>query len=94
MSDIEDMQDILMPCGVCGAGGGDLSPSEAHEIEQGHWFTSIPLCADCHRGPLLGLHGQQRAWKLRKLTERREGMPTVRRESQPVTVPTMEATQP
>lgn len=54
-----------MPCGVCEAPG----PSEVHEIEQGLWFASIPLCPDCHRGSLLGLHGQRRAWKVRKITE-------------------------
>lgn len=54
-----------MDCIVCGAHG----PSECHEIKQGQWFTSLPLCADCHRGSLLGIHGQQRAWKVRKLDE-------------------------
>jgi hypothetical protein len=54
-----------MPCGVCDARG----PSEAHEIEQGQWFTSIPLCEDCHRGSFNGIHGQQRIWKVKKLTE-------------------------
>jgi hypothetical protein len=54
-----------MPCGVCEQPG----PSEVHEIEQGLWFASIPLCPDCRRGPLLGLHGQRRAWTVRKLTE-------------------------
>ena len=54
-----------MPCGVCQAPG----PSEAHELEQGRWFTSIPLCADCHRGGFNGIHGQARIWKVNKLTE-------------------------
>lgn len=54
-----------LPCACCDAPG----PSEAHEIEQGDWWTSIPLCPDCHRGPILGLHGQRRAWAVRKLTE-------------------------
>lgn len=54
-----------MPCGVCETRG----PSEAHEIEQGQWFTSIPLCEDCHRGSFNGIHGQQRIWKVKKLTE-------------------------
>lgn len=54
-----------MPCAVCGTAG----PSEAHEIEQGLWWLAIPLCPDCHRGQLLGLHGQKRAWTARKLTE-------------------------
>ena len=60
---IERVKD--MPCGVCEAPG----PSEVHEIEQGLWFATVPLCPDCHRGPLLGLHGQRRAWSVRKLTE-------------------------
>lgn len=59
----------LLPCGVCGDGGDDLSPSEAHELEQGLWFTAIPLCADCHRGSFNGIHGEARIWKVRKLTE-------------------------
>lgn len=54
-----------MPCGVCGAPG----PSEAHELIQGHWYTSIPLCADCHRGAFNGLHGQKRIWEVLKKTE-------------------------
>jgi hypothetical protein len=54
-----------MPCGVCGAPG----PSEAHELRQGEWFTSIPLCADCHRGSFNGIHGQARIWKVMKLDE-------------------------
>jgi hypothetical protein len=54
-----------MDCVVCGASG----PSECHEINQGQWFTSMPLCADCHRGNLLGIHGQKRAWLVRKMDE-------------------------
>lgn len=54
-----------MRCRVCDASG----PSECHEIEQGQWFTSIPLCADCHRGAHNGLHGQRRMWLLTKTTE-------------------------
>nr|WP_205192594.1 hypothetical protein [Burkholderia sp. Ax-1724] len=54
-----------MDCGVCDQSG----PSEAHEIEQGQWFTSIPLCADCHRGAFNGIHGQARIWKVKKLDE-------------------------
>lgn len=55
----------LLPCAVCGAAG----PSEAHEIIQGAWYLSVALCPDCHRNPLLGLHGQKRAWAIRKLDE-------------------------
>jgi len=54
-----------LSCSVCGAPG----PSEAHEIKQGQWFTAVALCADCHRGPVMGLHGQKRAWAIRKMDE-------------------------
>ena len=54
-----------MDCVVC----NDAGDVEVHEIKQGQWFTSIPLCASCHRGPLLGLHGQRRAWTTRKMDE-------------------------
>jgi hypothetical protein len=50
---------------VCGASG----PSECHEINQGQWFTSMPLCADCHRGTLNGIHGQKRMWSVKKMDE-------------------------
>lgn len=59
----------LMPCVICDEGGGYSSPSEVHEIEQGMWFTSIPLCADCHRGAHNGIHGQRRRWLVAKHTE-------------------------
>lgn len=55
----------LLPCSVCDANG----PSECHEIKQGQWFTSIALCQDCHRDPVMGLHGQRRAWLIRKVDE-------------------------
>lgn len=54
-----------LPCSVCDAPG----PSEAHEIKQGSWWLSVALCADCHRGQVLGLHGQRRAWSVRKMDE-------------------------
>ena len=54
-----------MGCIICSGGG----PSEAHEIEQGQWFTSLPLCADCHRGAINGIHGQKRMWNIYKLDE-------------------------
>lgn len=50
---------------VCGASG----PSECHEIEQGQWFTSMPLCPSCHRHPFNGIHGQKRMWAVHKLDE-------------------------
>ena len=55
----------LMPCSVCDESG----PCDVHEVKQGQWFTSIPLCKSCHQGPLLGLHGQKRAWLQRKMAE-------------------------
>lgn len=54
-----------MQCSVCDEPG----PSEVHEIKQGQWFTAVPLCTSCHRGPLLGLHGQRRMWSMKKLDE-------------------------
>lgn len=54
-----------MNCIVCGAAG----PCDAHEIEQGQWFTSIPLCRSCHMDGFNGIHGQARIWKVLKKTE-------------------------
>lgn len=54
-----------MDCGCCGAKG----PCDAHELNQGQWFTSIPLCKDCHQGSHNGIHGEQRIWKVLKKTE-------------------------
>lgn len=54
-----------MPCIICQAS----APSECHEINQGQWFTSMPLCADCHRGSLNGIHGQKRLWNVYKMDE-------------------------
>ena len=54
-----------MDCAICWASG----PSEAHEPEQGLWYLSIPLCADCHRGNFNGIHGQRRVWSAKKMTE-------------------------
>jgi len=55
----------LMSCIICQAS----PPSECHEINQGQWFTSMPLCADCHRGSLNGIHGQRRLWNVYKMDE-------------------------
>ena len=52
-----------LPCSVC----QKLGPSEAHELKQGAWFLSVALCIDCHRNGLLGIHGQRRAWAIRKM---------------------------
>ena len=54
-----------LPCSVCQAPG----PSEAHHIKQGLQFTAVALCVECHRGPVMGLHGQRRAWAVRKVDE-------------------------
>lgn len=54
-----------LPCSVCDTHG----PSECHEIKQGQWFTSVALCADCHRGSFNGLHGQRRMWGVKKMDE-------------------------
>ena len=53
-----------MDCIVCQAPG----PSEAHEIKQGQWFTSFPLCYSCHRGPY-GIHGTKTHLIVRKMDE-------------------------
>lgn len=54
-----------LPCSVCDCPG----PSEAHEIKQGQWWTSIALCFSCHRSNFNGLHGQKRMWILKKMDE-------------------------
>jgi hypothetical protein len=54
-----------LPCSVCNASG----PSEAHHFKQGLQYTCIALCVDCHRGPVLGLHGQKRMWAINKMDE-------------------------
>ena len=54
-----------MACCVCGASG----PSDCHEISQGLWFTSLPLCRSCHQHPIYGWHGQKAYWRAVKLDE-------------------------
>lgn len=54
-----------LPCSVCDAPG----PSDAHHIKQGQHFTTVALCPSCHRGSILGWHGQKRAWAVRKMDE-------------------------
>lgn len=54
-----------LPCSLCDASG----PSEAHHLEQGSQYTAIALCPECHRGPVMGLHGQRRMWAIKKFTE-------------------------
>ncbi len=55
----------ILPCSVCDAPG----PSECHHIRQQSHYTCIALCAECHRGPIMGWHGQKRAWAVRKMDE-------------------------
>lgn len=54
-----------MSCVICDA----PPPSEAHEIEQGLWFASLPLCPSCHRSDQNGLHGRRAIWKVKKMDE-------------------------
>jgi len=54
-----------LPCSVCDAPG----PSDAHHIEQGAHFLTVALCKECHQGPVMGWHGQKRAWAIRKMSE-------------------------
>ena len=54
-----------LDCIVCGASG----PTDCHEINQGDWWTSLPLCKTCHVHPVFGLHGQKANWRAVKLDE-------------------------
>jgi len=54
-----------LPCSVCDSRKG----SEAHHIKQGAQYTAVALCEECHRNPVLGIHGQKRAWAIRKMDE-------------------------
>lgn len=54
-----------LPCSVCDASG----PSDAHHIKQSLQFCVVALCKSCHQGPLLGWHGQRRAWAVKKMGE-------------------------
>jgi hypothetical protein len=64
-----------LPCSVCDAPG----PSDAHEINQGQWFTSVALCKDCHTGSFNGWHGQKTIWRVKKMDELAALNVTVRR---------------
>lgn len=55
----------LSACAVCDAPG----PCDAHHIEQSQAYTCVALCRDCHMNPVLGWHGQRRAWAMRKMDE-------------------------
>lgn len=64
-----------LPCSVCDQSG----PSEAHHIEQRQQYTVVALCESCHRGSLMGLHGQRRMWAIKKMNELDALNVTVRR---------------
>jgi|GEM_PF-277698 len=48
-----------LPCSVCDA----KAPSEAHHQRQGHHFTAIALCHECHKGAG-GWHGDKTRWRI------------------------------
>lgn len=59
-----------LPCCLCGA-----TPVEVHHILEGRIpgrrssdWTTIPLCADCHRGRH-GIHGDKAMLRVLKTTE-------------------------
>ena len=59
-----------LPCATCG-----LMPVEVHHTREGQGgaqrashFLTIPLCPDCHRGPL-GIHGDKTMMRILKKTE-------------------------
>lgn len=64
-----------LPCSVCDQPG----PSEAHHLKQHSQYLCIALCESCHRGALMGIHGQRRAWLVRKLDEQDALAKTVER---------------
>jgi len=64
-----------LPCSVCDQPG----PSEAHHVKQGQQYTAVALCESCHRGALMGLHGQRRMWAIKKMDELAALNVTVRR---------------
>jgi hypothetical protein len=64
-----------LACSICDAPG----PSEAHHIVQGLQYICVALCVDCHRGPILGWHGQKRAWLVRKMTPEKALNVTIKR---------------
>ena len=55
----------MLPCSVCDASW----PSDAHHIKQGHHFTVVALCKDCHQGAENGIHGRRRMWTIMKMDE-------------------------
>ena len=63
------------PCIVCNEPG----PSDAHHIEQGRHYTTLPLCKGCHQGSHNGIHEQHRLWDVLKMTELRALNELIRR---------------
>lgn len=65
---VDEREHILriksMACVCC----GHPPPSECHEIEQGMWWLSLPVCPDCHRGSHNGPPGRGAIWRVKKLT--------------------------
>lgn len=64
-----------LPCSVCDSPG----PSDAHEINQSQWYTSVALCKDCHQGSFNGWHGQKTIWRVKKMDELAALNVTIRR---------------
>lgn len=54
----------MLGCVVCGAG----APNEAHHVRQGCHFTTVALCADCHRGHN-GWHGNKSMFRIHRMDE-------------------------
>ena len=50
-----------LPCVVCGAHGVEI-----HEFKQGAWFSSVPVCPECHRGQD-GWHHTRQRWSLNRV---------------------------
>lgn len=53
-----------MACSCCDHAG----PSDDHEIVQGLWMTTLPLCKPCHTGAD-GIHGTKALMRVYKQTE-------------------------
>lgn len=63
--DLEHMGRVKsLPCSVCDA----PAPTEAHHVRQGLHYTTVALCAECHRGTH-GWHGDKVSWRVRKMDE-------------------------
>ena len=54
-----------LPCSVC----DHPPPSDAHHVVQGEHYIVVALCKECHQDSFLGIHGQKRAWLIRKKDE-------------------------